>query len=74
MNNYEELKNKILGVKRPKWRPFNVKLTETCYFKIRELVGAGHSSSVTEFIRDAIWEKIEKMELKQKQNLPEKKK
>lgn len=63
------MRSKILNAKKPIWRPFNIKFTETCFSKICELVRSGYSSSITEFIRDAIWEKIERMEPQRKQNI-----
>ena len=48
--------------KKPKWRPFNVKLTAAAFEKICKLVEDGYAGSITEFIRVAVAEKLEKVE------------
>jgi Arc/MetJ-type ribon-helix-helix transcriptional regulator len=60
-NNNKQIKK--WHVKKPKLRPFNVKLTETMFSEIRELVAHGYSASITEFIRVAVTEKIERITL-----------
>lgn len=52
---------KCWHVKKPRWRPFNVKLTETTFNEILKLVANGYTASITEFIRVAVTEKIEKI-------------
>jgi Arc/MetJ-type ribon-helix-helix transcriptional regulator len=57
-------------MKKPKLRPFNVKLTETVFNEIRELVAHGYSASITEFIRVASIEKIERLKEQQRNQVP----
>lgn len=57
-------------VKKPKFRPFNVKLTETVFNEIRELVAGGYCASITEFIRLASIEKIENIKELRRNQVP----